>query len=406
LCLYILIPHQTTNTQNHTPFLYALSPLIVRYSRASWNPNPLPFFTILGFYLLTIGINQKNRLKLFIAGACLGVAWQLHYLALILSPIYAVMLLDIFKRENWLSLKFSSSKIKQVLKNSLLVALGWLTTFSPFLAFEIRHNFPNTKTVFEFLTRKNSAVDTKLIDIITTFYTRTIRLFLEVFSLPNSTLVISLAAVSLIALIHASKKRDKTLLLWSFLGIAIMSVYQGDIHDYYFGFLFPVPFLATGIIIYLIWIRGWLARILVTTLLLATAGHFIQKAYFQHPPNRLIDQTQTITNIVTDMAAGEPYNFALIAAGNSDHAYRYFLNISKNPPKLLEEEVTAQLIIICEQPQETCEPRGHPLWEVAGFGRKEIESVQKSPVGDISVYKTIHHESSLDMIGKPVILGE
>src|SRR4030042_7199411 len=29
---------------------YACASLIIRYSRASWNPNPLPFFSLLGLY--------------------------------------------------------------------------------------------------------------------------------------------------------------------------------------------------------------------------------------------------------------------------------------------------------------------------------------------------------------------
>ena len=42
-------------------FLYSISPLTVRYSRASWNPNPLPFFTILGMYFLAVGLEKKQH---------------------------------------------------------------------------------------------------------------------------------------------------------------------------------------------------------------------------------------------------------------------------------------------------------------------------------------------------------
>src|SRR5438270_13501668 len=33
-------------------FLYAVSPLVIAYSRSSWNPNLMPFFTMLSLYVL------------------------------------------------------------------------------------------------------------------------------------------------------------------------------------------------------------------------------------------------------------------------------------------------------------------------------------------------------------------
>jgi len=386
-------------------FLYATSPLIVRYSRASWNPNPLPFFALLGIYWLANGIKQNRKKLIYLSGACLGVVWQLHYLALIINLVYLLIILNIFNQSKWLNLKFTKKKIKKILTRSGLVFLGWLTTFSPFLAFEIRHKFPNTRTVLEFITRPQGAIDLKPIDIINTYYVRAYRLFLESFSLKASTLIPILLIVALIALIHASKKRSKTLFIWIIFGILGMSLYQGDIHDYYYGFLFPTPFLIAGIVFYLLYLRGVIGKILGLALLAIISFNFYNHSFFQHPPNRLIDQTQTISQMVVDMANGNPYNFALISSGNSAHAYRFFLDTSDNPPKSLEQEVTAQLIIVCEQPPDTCEPRGHPVWEIAGFGRKEIEKTQLSPAGDITVIKTIHHQSSLDMIGKPVKKG-
>jgi len=384
-------------------FLYAMAPLIVRYSRVSWNPNPLPFFALLGILFVTEGVRRKKKLPLYLAGACLGIAWQLHYLALLLTGVYAVILLNIFKRYTWIRVKFTKTKFKKVTQRTLLVALGWATTFSPFIAFELRHRFPNTRTVIEFITRPQGAVDFKVIDIITSFYFRVTRLFFETFSLTFTPIIIALLAS--LALLHASRKRNKSLLIWFLVGLLGMSMYQGDIHNYYFGFLFPVPYLMAGIIIYLLWIRGTVGKLASLLILLLATVNFFQKAFFQRPPNRLIYQTKLIASQVLEMAEGKPYNFALISPGNSDHAYRYFLQVSSNPPLTLEQEVTEQLIIICEQPKETCEPRGHPLWEIAGFGRKEIAEVQESQLGGISVLKTIHHESSLDMIGKPVKKG-
>src|ERR1035437_7729351 len=62
--------------------IYAISPLVITYSRSSWNPNPMPFFSLLILYLLYKAV-KKSSLKLFFAvGILFGIAMQLHYLAI------------------------------------------------------------------------------------------------------------------------------------------------------------------------------------------------------------------------------------------------------------------------------------------------------------------------------------
>ncbi len=39
--------------------LYAVSPLVITYSRSSWNPNPMPFFTLLIMYLLYLAVQES-----------------------------------------------------------------------------------------------------------------------------------------------------------------------------------------------------------------------------------------------------------------------------------------------------------------------------------------------------------
>ena len=379
-------------------FLYSISPLTVRYSRASWNPNPLPFFTILGMYFLAVGLEKKQHKYIWLAGGCLGIVWQLHYLALILTGVYAIIIA-------WDSFISHKNNWRKFLIHSVLIFTGWVITFSPFLAFEVRHNFPNTHTVIEFVTRKNGAIDFKPIDIITTFWRRLTRLFFEAYTLPNSVPVKMISVVAAVTLIYASLKRNKVLLLWTLAGLSGMSLYQGDIHNYYFGLLFPVPFLLTGVLFHLLWEKGKITRLLALGFMLFLSYIYISKAFFQILPNRQLDQTKTVALMAIEFADGKPYNYALIATGNSDHAYRYFMDITTNPPVNLETQITEQLIVICEQPQETCQPLGNPIWEIAGFGRAETVEVARSPVGDISIFKLIHHFESENKIGKPATKG-
>src|SRR5579884_792368 len=80
--------------------LYAISPVTIIYSRSSWNPNPAPFFallSLLGWYLARV----KEDYRWFtLTGFSLAAAVQMHYLSLILLPVYGILWLY-----EWLLLK-------------------------------------------------------------------------------------------------------------------------------------------------------------------------------------------------------------------------------------------------------------------------------------------------------------
>ena len=105
---------------------------------------------------------------------------------------------------------------------------------------------------------------------------------------------------------------------------------------------------------------------------------------------------RSITDFIMTKTNAKPFNFAIITGGNSDHTYRYFFTIWNHPPTTIEYEgvdperksVTDQLFVICESVP--CEPIGHSLWEIAGFGRAEIEN--SWDVSVVKVYKLVHYE--------------
>ena len=115
--------------------------------------------------------------------------------------------------------------------------------------------------------------------------------------------------------------------------------------------------------------------------------------YFWHEPNNMVAQTKTIDTIALNLAGSEPFNFALIAPGNSDHAYRYFLDIWGRAPEIVEpnKPTTNQLIVVCEL--KGCGPLGYSSWEVAGFGRAEIARKIEGLAG-ITVFKLVHYSGS------------
>lgn len=377
--------------------LYATAPLIVRYSRSSWNPNPLPFFSLLLIYFLYLGI-KNNKLKYFLfAGLCFGVAIQLHYLSIMLVPLAGLIVLTNAPYRKWLS----------------ILALGFagaLITFSPFLLFEIRHGFPNFKTILEFVTRDSThgLRNPNVIYVIS----NTGNIFLENIGNLKGTpmtriFVYFLSLTGIYALVKNWKGKEKRLIfsigvIWLIGGLFFLRYYSGQLFDYYYGFMFPAPFIAFGLSIYLFWYRIF-ARLFFSSIAVLIFIWFLNNGFYIKSPNQLINQTETVANFVIEKSEGKPFNFALITDHNSDHAYKYFLEIKNHKPIELETIITEQLLVVCET--KDCKPLGYPSWEIAGFGRGEIVGEWEIPNIGIKVIRLTHWPGVPSPAGKPAIKG-
>lgn len=401
-------------------FIYAISPVVVSYSRFSWNPNPMPFVSLLILYILYRNSLKSDYKKLLTAGFLLGIAMQLHYLATFLTAvIFAYILLSEIYVSKFKFLSWLTSSLKKY----LLIFLGFILGWSPFLAFEVRHGFQDFKNIFAFVLHSGDTGASANFFQIT--YDVFFRLFARlVFAFPDInqlskftqteigiwslvTLMIALLSVALLFFdLHKSfraRSKDfyKYLLLscWMLIAIFLFGFYKKSIYEYYFAFLFPLPFILVGNLIYKLgnFKKKKLSLVVSGIILLAIFTVNIQGVPFRYEPNRQVNQMRTIAKFVFDKTDNKPYNFALIADGNTDHAYRYFFTIWNKPPiTILDPEkdpkrtsVTDQLFVVCESPL-PCYPLGNSLWEIAGFGRADIAGHWKVSV--VEVYKLIHYK--------------
>lgn len=373
--------------------LYTVSPLVIVYSRSSWNPNPMPFFSLLSLYILFVAL-KNNILKLFIlVGFLLGIAIQLHYLTVFLGVIVFtfVLLGNLFQDRKKIFIKY----LKQY--GSLLI--GFIAGIFPFLLFEGRHGFPNTKTIFNFVFIDSGANNyppqesfvSHITDTFFRLFGRLITFFpspdrIETHTYTNLDLwywgTILLATASILALFFVKDKLKIILFaLWLFFGVVLFGFYKKSIYDYYFGFMFPLPFLLVGNLLSSLWSTKKLKVAGIAVSVVLFTGLMAINLFgnpFKYEPNRQKDQAKNIAEFVLSKTGGKPFNFALITGGNSDHLYRYFFEIENRAPVTIEniaidperKSVTSQLLVICEQ--KDCQPLGNSLWEVAGFGRAEI----------------------------------
>ncbi len=383
-----------------TSMVYATAPGIILSSRSSWNPNIMPFFALLAVVSLYKAATKNKLMWTFISGASIGVAIQSHYLGLILGPIIAVSALVSFEKRHWV-------------KNTLTGIVGFFTGGSMYFAFEFRHNFPNIRSVLEFIGRGGNTTGPRSINIVWLFIDMVKRMYEAAFitldlSIRNWLVYLSITGLLLVLINRWKKKRKlslgfKLLLVWLVVGIFGIGSYKGQLYPHYFGFLLPVPVLILGVLLGQLVKKNstkYVAYLLVGLLLYLN----LSTLPIWGRGSNLIDQTERVAEAIGEITDDEPFNFALISSGNSDHAYRYFLEINGKKPRTLEEEVTQQLIVICEEIDNPCLPLGHPLWEVAGFGRAEVV-LEKSVDPGIKIVKMVHHEDSKHLIGSPAPKG-
>lgn len=412
-------------------FLFSISPLAIAYSRSSWNPNLMPFFSILLILVLYDAVKKNSVFLFLLSGIIVGILLQLHYVVLFLcAAVVAYDVISRFVSERFLTF---SKKAKRIILDGFFLFIGFIIGLSPFLAFEVRHNFLNIQNIikFIFLSGETGAgvnifyqwwiVLFRLFGRLVTSYpppeqvsanhTYILDLIFIKFPIPIGVLWIFTAFLMLSSVgfliyrfVQVSRKKDSNffkyllLLCWLFVGVFFFGFYKKTIYDYYFQFLFPLPFLLSGFLLSALFVSkkinkigkaiAWLVFLIIILL-------NINGAPFRSSANKQKDQVQLISEFVLSKANNKPFNFALITGGNSDHAYRYFFRLAGRDPVVIQNEaidpsrtsVTDQLLIVCEDPN--CQPLGNSLWEVAGFGRAEIEDMW--PVSVVKVYKLKHY---------------
>lgn len=388
--------------------LYALSPVTIAYSRSSWNPNLVPFFSLFFLYALWRTVVHDSRRSILLAGVLLGIGLQLHYLFLFLIPVMTIWILLYGNRKN--------------IGNFVLFSvIGFVIGYAPFLIFELRHGFPNTLSLIRFI---GAGKDTGF--NASRFFTTVDDVMLRsfgrlVYRLPQGELWGNLpgwqlwmwfigtritvygSVLMLLFKVFGNKgvrshahnaTVEALLLLWFLVVVILFGLYKRAIYDYYFGIIFAVPFICLGMLLSSFMIHKYGKWIVISVWILLVYLNW-RGMPFQYPPNNQLAQAKAIAAAVLEKTNNTPFNFALMTNANSDHAYRYFLEIWGYPPVTIEpvlndpqrQSVTDQLLVVCDLYE--CRPLGHPLWEIAGFGRAQIDGEWYVPF--VHIFRLTHY---------------
>ena len=349
-------------------FLYAISPVAIKFANFSWNPNIMPFFALLFVYLMT----EKRYLWASVAFAmCLNS----HYLALLLLPLAVII---------WLK-DYSKTSIKP----TLLAILIFFLSLVPQILFDLKHDGQNIKALATFFTYRETTVNLKVY--------KSLPIIPQLFNQINTRLLagkdinfgIVVSIILFLGLIYLliRHRTDKFIycLLWYFIGLVGLGLYKQHIYDHYFGFLFPVLFILMG------YLLSKISKLLSISLLVFLTIFSLLQNPFRWSPNSQLKTTAQIVDSIISNSNNQDFNFALLAKQNYDPPYRYILSEKKASVKLLQDKITDQLFVVCEPFQIDCNPINNPEWAVAAFGWAKIDSQWE--INGIKIFKLIKNPS-------------
>lgn len=355
--------------------LYAISPTVIIFSRSSWNPNIMPFFSLLSFYSIWKVWKHQEFKWLIVLGVSFAFVLQSHYLGLFIVPtlltFWLLTLVNIWKD------KFVKTKF---IRYSLFAILLFSMLMSFLLIFDIRHNFQNFSAVKAFFT------NSKDIGLpILTYFSKVGSIASMISSNLISAKNLFLSTVTLILFVSIliwagiNKKLKGAVglvFLWLTVGIFGLALYKGSIYDHYLGFLFPAPFLLLGAFVQnlgktKIWYLIFGIYLLFLTFINLKSSPVLS------PPNMQMPRAISVAKVIQEKANGERFNLATISHLNNRDVYQYFLMIWGAPvvdtnPSSTAFTITDQLFVVCELPREKCDPVNNPSAWITNFGWTRI----------------------------------
>lgn len=365
--------------------IYAVQPQVVNQSRFAWNPNTMPFFTllfILGLYL----VSKKKTLGWLMAFFALAISLQLHYSAICFLPVLLIFL--IFSRKE---VKFDRWFLAGLLLFFFLM--------SPLIFFDLRHHFTNTRAILLYL-KRGAPGEIPPPPFFPGLFEKLRLLLVEiVFGIKDK--LISLGVILLIFFLSVlSYLKQKNFRLGIFLalsclvfGVLVASFYRGSFFEFYLTLLYPMGFLLMGILASFLFNRGYWWKIGLVLFFLIIFFFNLRKIDIFTEPKRTISDLKLVTGVMAeDIKESDSFNLAgVLGKGRFDYNavdYRYFLETYYGKKALdwdvLDYQKAKVLYLISEVGE--IKPLAVGIWEVNLFGPKEVLRTWELPQG-VVIYK-------------------
>ncbi|MBI5151234.1 MAG: glycosyltransferase family 39 protein [Candidatus Pacebacteria bacterium] len=362
--------------------LYTFSPIVIKLSRFSWQPNPAPFVGLMMMWWTYKAVQEKNPWYWVGVATCFAVLTHLHYVALLSAlPTVVVLIYDL--RRSWGRVPL------RTMVSIALCCLGILIlSILPLFAFDLRHDHLIVKGFMEFSQdqQRSSPLLSRIWQAIVDSHGRSMQMTVELYGFSKemrgiNTLVVGILTVLFVYVWKQSKKTPKlfhgmTIVgLWMALSLVGMSIYRDTMYFHYFGFLFPISFLFGGAA--LAWAMQknvWIKNILSLSILVFITYLVVRMPYWTEDPLGFRGVRSVSQNLTSFIKPGQKYNIALLNDNREYRAmkYRYFFEVSKVPAQT-EYQYTGldTLIVLVENGED---PVGSPIFEIQQFMREHPKS--------------------------------
>jgi hypothetical protein len=364
----------------------------------------MPFFALLSIYSIWKVWKDHKYIWLPVLGFSFAGVVQSHYLGLLLVPtlfiFWALTIWNLKKTGHW-----KSEKNKFISKSFLGLGI-FIILMSPLFFFDLRHNWVNTKAMYQFFTVRQTTVS--------------IRPWTAIPKIPDMLKMINTSLLGgknilagditagifglglLIFIIYAFRLGKKNIsklnpayyLLISWLGFGLIGfgIYKQNIYDHYFGFLFAVPFLIIGIVVSFLARYKLIGKLLGSALIVYLVVVSLLASPFRYAPNNQLQRAIDVSKKIEQVYGGQRFNLGVIAVQNYEDGYKYFLLKDGMPvvdiDSQVKDSITNQLFVVCELPQSKCDPTHNAVAAVANFGWSKIDSSWN--IDGVVVYKLVH----------------
>lgn len=371
--------------------LYGLSPIVIMFSRHSWNPNVMPFFALLSVYAAWQVWRYHRFSWLVVVGIAVAFVLQSHYLGFLLFPA-----LGLFWTLTLVRVR-KTQKIKQFFSFSVFGFLFFLFLMLPLVLFDAKHGWHNAEAMAKFFFERQGTVSARPWNALPNIWPLWQGLVANLLAY-KSQMGTWIAGLLIILAVWVGLDKRRMSGQTAALGILTAAIFIGligigllkqNVYDHYFGFLFAAPFLVFGFVCQGLW--GKNLKLLVVFLLVIIVWLELSQSPLLIAPQRQMYRVQDINESILSDSGSKPFNFALIAERNYEEGYLYFFELWGSQVKEIDplntaETITDQLYVACEDL--ICEPINHRKAEIANFGWAKID--RQWEVAGTKIFKLVH----------------
>jgi len=369
---------------------FALSSTVVNNTRFSWNPNPAPLVSLLMIFF-TYKAWKKNPRYWILVSLFFSILIQLHYLTLLSAAGAGIFwLVSLFEKRKKIQ------KLKPFLISTLLAFILFVTSLTPILLFDMKHDYLNARAFSEMITGQDNFkqnTNVPFIEKATTIaketHGRGMHILFEISigkqrQLNTWLLVLTIVILVALAINHEKFKLKNdhfpgeiVIIVYLLTGIIGTSFYGHTIFDHYIAYLFPVTFLTFGIVIAAISNKSFVAKVISMIFFFYFVIFNFNRYNLRTQHWSMFDVQRTTESILEKVQTGEKYNIVLLSeTGDIDgQSYRYFLETSDKPPVPTDKRGEVETLIIINEDQKIEKVTDSPIYEIVVFPDKDIKEV-------------------------------